>query len=81
MPVGVTHLHLRGEAGVYPAGAGCTVACWQDFTLKNLGINATLRLSVLLYILQGFSKQRVISHGAGQVTEYSCTEALGAMAS
>lgn len=32
-------------------------------------------------LLQGFSKQRVISHGAGQVTEYSCTEALGAMAS
>lgn len=49
MPVGVKHLHLRGEAGVYPAGAGCTVACWQDFTLKNLGLNATLRPSVLLY--------------------------------
>ena len=57
MPVGVTRLHLRGEAGLYPTGAGYTVVCWQNFALKNLGLNVILHPSVFLYVLQGFSKQ------------------------
>lgn len=36
--------------------------------------------SVFSYVLQGFSKQGDISHGAGQVMECSCSESLGAMA-
>lgn len=81
MPVKVVHLHPRGGAGVQPTGAGCTVVYWQNFTLKNLGLNATLHpLSILVHIAELFSKQRDVSHGAGQVVECSCSESPGAMA-
>lgn len=68
--VRITYLHLGGEPGVYPMGAGCTVDCWQNFTLKNLRLNATLHLSVFLSVLQGFSKQRDISRWVGTLVRW-----------
>lgn len=59
MPVEVVHLHPRGGAGVQPTGAGCTVVCWQNSTLKNLGLNATLHpLSILVHIERLFKAER-----------------------